>query len=301
MSLAMVVAECHPMALVNTNTTTCVLLALLTCVVLRFRCVAVDFHGLIPNAEQAASRQGVVPHGPPDRPALPVHGAVRCVPRPLHTHGTLSRSRMVLWPWSVSQSPMVLSRPLHRDVPVMTVPASRCRPGARLRGQDHELHELRHQLPLLVCAGRCASPETCHDFSRYMQPAVVTVPLVTNGHCTTAHSLKDPFNLTGTAKSWPSRGWTASHSHVPACTADYLQEKVVSSNVVMRVQGKLPTTPHSLYGSPRVSDTAAYDMRYLSISTIDMLFPSPTYEEVKDHDIEHFYSAVPDWYELHTA
>lgn len=77
-----------------------------------------------------------------------------------------------------------------------------------------------------------------------------------------------------------------------------MQEKVVSSNVVMRVQGKLPTTPHSLYGSPRVSDTAAYDMRYLSISTIDMLFPSPTYEEVKDHDIEHFYSAVPDWYEL---
>lgn len=42
--------------------------------------------------------------------------------------------------------------------------------------------------------------ETCHDFGRHMQPAVVTVPLVTNGHCTTAHSLKDPSTLTGTAK-----------------------------------------------------------------------------------------------------
>jgi hypothetical protein len=73
------------------------------------------------------------------------------------------------------------------------------------------------------------------------------------------------------------------------------QEEMVSSNVVIRMQGKLPRTPHSLYSFPRVSEPEHYDVRYLSISTIDMLFPSPTYEEVKDTDIELFYSQVPDW------
>ena len=76
----------------------------------------------------------------------------------------------------------------------------------------------------------------------------------------------------------------------------YAKASTVGPNVVMRVQGVLPRIPRSLYESPRVSEPQDYDVRYISISSIDMLYPSPTYQEYKDHDIEDFYSDVPDWY-----
>jgi hypothetical protein len=74
-----------------------------------------------------------------------------------------------------------------------------------------------------------------------------------------------------------------------------VQETRVTSNVVMRLQGRLPMIPRGLYRDPRVSAPESYQARYISISSIDMLYPSPTYEEYKDHDIEDFYSAVPGW------
>ena len=66
-------------------------------------------------------------------------------------------------------------------------------------------------------------------------------------------------------------------------------------NLVIRMQGVLPRVPRSLYEHPRVVEVGAYDVRYVSISTIDMLYPSPTYQEFEDHDIEFFYSQVPNW------
>lgn len=73
------------------------------------------------------------------------------------------------------------------------------------------------------------------------------------------------------------------------------QKAQVGPNLVIRVQGRLPRVPRSLYEHPRVAEVWEYDARYISISTIDMLYPSPTYEEFKDHDIEHFYSQVLGW------
>ena len=61
------------------------------------------------------------------------------------------------------------------------------------------------------------------------------------------------------------------------------------------MQGLLPRVPHSLYNHPRVAEWGDYDARYVSVSTIDMLYPSPTYQEFTDHDIEHFYSQLPGW------
>ena len=66
-------------------------------------------------------------------------------------------------------------------------------------------------------------------------------------------------------------------------------------NLVIRMQGKLPRVPYGLYKCPKVSEPHSYDARYISISTIDMLYPSPTYEEFKDHDIENFYAKIPGW------
>ena len=71
------------------------------------------------------------------------------------------------------------------------------------------------------------------------------------------------------------------------------QKAKVGPNIVIRMQGKLPIVPQSLYGQrPLVAENESYDARYLSISTIDMLYPSPTYQEVEDHDIERFYSQL---------
>lgn len=80
------------------------------------------------------------------------------------------------------------------------------------------------------------------------------------------------------------------------------QEAKMGPNMVIRMQGKLPRVPQGLYsdeGWPRVAQPEFYHARYVSISTIDMLYPSPTYQEVEDHDIERFYSQVPGWAEHH--
>lgn len=73
------------------------------------------------------------------------------------------------------------------------------------------------------------------------------------------------------------------------------QKAQVGPNLVIRMQGALPRVPRSLYEYPRVAEAGQYDARYISISTIDMLYPSPTYQEFEDHDIERFYSQVPNW------
>ena len=74
------------------------------------------------------------------------------------------------------------------------------------------------------------------------------------------------------------------------------QEAKVGPHIVIRMQGTLPRVPQGLYmGWPRVAEPLAYEARYISISTIDMLYPSPTYQEVDDHDIERFYLQVPGW------
>jgi hypothetical protein len=75
-------------------------------------------------------------------------------------------------------------------------------------------------------------------------------------------------------------------------------EGKVGPNLVIRMQAKLPRVPQGLYvsdKSPSVAQMDAYDARYISISTVDMLYPSPTYQEVKDRDIERFYSQVLGW------
>lgn len=95
------------------------------------------------------------------------------------------------------------------------------------------------------------------------------------------------------------KGYAASITSYTNYDTRYLywcaQEKQVGPNMVIRLQGKLPLVPRSLYEHPRVSEKESYDARYISVSTIDMLYPSPTYQEYKDHDIEYFYSRIPNW------
>lgn len=95
------------------------------------------------------------------------------------------------------------------------------------------------------------------------------------------------------------KGYAASITSYTNYDTRYLywcaQKAQVGPNIVIRMQGRLPRVPKSLYEHPRVAEGGEYDARYISISTLDMLYPSPTYEELEDHDIESFYSQVPGW------
>ncbi len=96
------------------------------------------------------------------------------------------------------------------------------------------------------------------------------------------------------------KGYAASITSYTNFDTRYLywcaQKAQTGPNLVIRMQGRLPRVPRSLYEHPRVAEVGAYDARFVSISTIDMLYPSPTYQEFEDHDIERFYSHVPGWY-----
>ena len=58
-------------------------------------------------------------------------------------------------------------------------------------------------------------------------------------------------------------------------------------------RAKLPSFPLGFYGpsSPRVSDPAAYDVRYASFLTTSLLFPNAVYEGLDGQDIRDFYTA----------
>jgi len=56
-----------------------------------------------------------------------------------------------------------------------------------------------------------------------------------------------------------------------------------------RVSGILPQTPTSLYEEPYVGNMKDYDVRYISISSVNRSPPSIVYQTVKDEEIvEHY-------------
>lgn len=58
---------------------------------------------------------------------------------------------------------------------------------------------------------------------------------------------------------------------------------------VLVLRGTLPRTPAGLYTSPRIADPGAYDARYVSISTVENMAPSDTYQSVYDSELaRHF-------------
>ncbi|GAB5030631.1 Hypothetical protein NocV09_00302970 [Nannochloropsis oceanica] len=159
--------------------------------------------------------------------------------------------------------------------------------------------------------GRWTEVPACTDFGSALFQATFTdlYPVLkhfpaTAASCPMAQLSDDVFPSMILFGAGLEQGYAASITSYTNYDTRYLywcaQEAKMGPNMVIRMQGKLPRVPQGLYSGerlPRVAQSELYDARYISISTIDMLFPSPTYQEVEDHDIERFYSEVPGWAE----
>lgn len=66
-------------------------------------------------------------------------------------------------------------------------------------------------------------------------------------------------------------------------------------NIVIKLNGILPTIPRGLYQAPKTSEYQKYDVRYVSFMTTEMVTLKSTYESVAGYDIEAFYGGAENW------
>lgn len=66
-------------------------------------------------------------------------------------------------------------------------------------------------------------------------------------------------------------------------------------NIIIKLNGVLPTLPGGLYQSPKTSEYQKYDVRYVSFMTTEMVTLKSTYESIAGYDIEAFYGGAEQW------
>lgn len=62
-----------------------------------------------------------------------------------------------------------------------------------------------------------------------------------------------------------------------------------------RIGANLPRTPGSLYESPYIANTSAWDVRYVSFSSFSRALPLRSYDTLSDRAIRRHYADVENW------